>query len=295
MFLPSQKISILLFIAGLAISVGTFGAVSSGASEPPPLTGISAVSSIGASLEKPVISPDADKKFAVVIGIVYDNSELGVIKYADQDATSVYNMLTQKMGFLPRNVILLRNQDATNSKIRTALEWLNDKTAANPGADVVFYYSGHGLRNIPGAELGNPNLPEYALVPVDFKSYDYKNGEGLLFDTYLAAALSRIDPGRMWITIDSCFSGGYNRPGITGPNRVVTLSSRFDELSGEIDASQRGVWTQLLIEQGVARGLSVEQAYNDAVPPAALTYGQNPQIADNYPGALEFSASPTGN
>ena len=295
MFFSSRNAAILIFITFTVFNLGVFGVVTSGASEPIP-TKITAVSGISASPE--TANPDeiSRKKFAVIIGIVYDNSELGVVEFADWDAASLHGLLTQRLGFPAENVILLKNQDATREKIIAALEWLATNPEIDSESDVVFYYSGHGLRNAPDIGLNAPQTaPGYALVPFDFKNFDYKTGAGLLWDGQLADYLSRINPGRMWITIDSCFSGGFDRPGISGPNRVVTLSSQAGELSGEIRETRRGVFTQFMVDEGIARGLSVEQAYGAAAPRASGGYGQNPQIADNYPGNMVFFQPPASN
>ena len=233
------------------------------------------------------------KKFAVVIGIVYDNSELGNIAFADQDAASVCRLLTTKLGFPRENVRLLQNSQANRQGIIGALDWLSHNPDIDSGSDVVFFYSGHGLRSAPGAGLNLPGATNsYALVPFDFMSFDYLKGQGLLWDNELAGYLGGIQAGRMWIHIDSCSSGGFNKPGITGPNRVVTMSSRADELSSEIPESQRGVMMQYMVENGMAKGLSVEESFAAAAPWAAQSYGQNPQIADEYPRNMDLGKSP---
>ncbi|MFA6000806.1 MAG: caspase family protein [Thermoleophilia bacterium] len=244
----------------------------------------------------PVALPDPSlrsvpnhKKFAVVIGVVYDSNDFGYVGFADRDAGSVYDMLTGKMGFPPENVILLQNSQATLDNIFKSLEWLTTNPQIDSESEVVFFYSGHGLRNGPGAGLNIPDLaPGAALVPFDYPGFDFKRGQGLIWDSQLAEFLSRISPARMWINIDSCSAGGFNRPGISGPNRIVTMSSQVDELSSEISDAGRGVMTQYLVEDGILKGLSIEDAYLAAVPRAALGYGQNPQIADEYPGNLNL-------
>lgn len=233
------------------------------------------------------------KKFAVVIGIVYDNNELGNIAFADQDAASVYRLLTTKLGFPRENVRLLQNSQANRQGIIEALDWLSHNPDIDSGSDVVFFYSGHGLRSAPDAGLNLPGVTNsYALVPFDFMSFDYLKGQGLLWDNELAGYLGGIQAGRMWIHIDSCSSGGFNKPGITGPNRVVTMSSQADELSSEIPESQHGVMVQYMVENSMARGLSVEESFAAAAPWAAQNYGQNPQIADEYPGNMDLGKSP---
>ncbi|MHB1390693.1 MAG: caspase family protein [Thermoleophilia bacterium] len=291
MFFYPRKIAIVLFITILALNISLFGAVSTKASDtlPRPVLGpVSGISPLPAAAT-PGTPSQTNKKFAVVIGIDYASMDLGAVNFADRDAQSVYNLLTDRMGFPRENVMLLQNQNATRDNIDRALDWLAGNPAIDAGSDVVFFYSGHGLRNGDGVGLNNPAIaPGYALVPFDFAGFDYKNGDGLVWDSYLAQQLGRISPARMWITIDSCNAGGFNRPGITGPNRVVTLSSQSDELSSEIPEAGRGVFTQYFIEEGVARGIPVEQAYQAAAPRAAAAYGQNPQMTDEYAGNMDF-------
>jgi len=248
----------------------------------------------GKGIDEPVVvEQPARKKFAVIIGITYDNNELGEVSYASQDAFSMYELLTGKFGFPRENVILLRNGEANRRNILDALGKLVDSPDIDEESDVVVFYSGHGLRTAPDAGLNLPGAPEaYALVPFDFMNFDYKKGQGLIWDGELASYLEKIHAGRMWINIDSCFAGGFNRPGITGDNRIVTMSSRSNELSSEMPEAQRGVMMEYMVEQGVARGLTIEQAYAQAVPLATQKYGQNPLIADNYPGNMDLGISP---
>ncbi|MEK7817711.1 MAG: caspase family protein, partial [Actinomycetota bacterium] len=217
------------------------------------------------------------------------NYEFGWINFADRDAAAVSRLLVEKMGFPPENVVLLQNSEASRNNIIYALDWLVDNPYVDESSEVVVYYSGHGVRSGPGVGMNIPELPSaYALAPFDFMNFDFKKGAGLIWDSELAAKLSQINPAKMWVSIDSCSSGGFLRPGITGPNRIVTASRRGDEISSEIDLVQRGVFTQLVVEEGLARGLTVEEAFAAAVPRASQEFGQNPQIADEYPGSMAF-------
>ncbi len=229
-------------------------------------------------------APPQVHKFAVIIGIDYDHTDFGVVKYADRDADSIYNVLTRQKGFPPGNIVMLRNGKASRGNILAALSRLAANPAVNSNSEVVFFYSGHGLRNGPGDGLDIPGVaPGYALVPFDFFNYNWKQGAGLIWNWELAAALSRIHPGMMWVSIDSCFSGGFIQPGIAGPNRVVTASSQADQLSNELPRAQQGVFTDFMVNEGIARGMSIEQAFNFASV-RSLPYSQTPQIADEAPG-----------
>lgn len=270
-------------IAGLALvaflSLALAGSIATNESFP-------AEKQLALDIQPPQARQNPDK-YAVVIGIVYDNYEFGVVNFADRDAAFVYDLLTQRLGYPEENVVLLQNSNASRENIISALQDLAGNPDIGPETEVTVYYSGHGIRSAPDIGLNIAAAePGYALVPFDFMNYDFRNGAGLIWDRELAEILGRLNPGKMWIAIDSCNAGGFTRPGITGPNRVVTMSSRADQMSSEINETQRGVFTQYMVEDGLARGLSVEQAYENAVPRAAAGFGQTPQIADEYPGNL---------
>ncbi|MHB9111257.1 MAG: caspase family protein [Thermoleophilia bacterium] len=284
--------TILSFLATLLLFLGFAGAISSD----DPMAPVSAIAQtgFGKGMEGGVVQEQpSKKKYAVIVGIVYDNYELGEIAYADQDATSMYRLLTEQFGFPENNIILLQNSQASRRNILDALGWLADNPDIDSDADVVVFYSGHGLRSAPDVGLNLPGITDaYALVPFDFMNFDYKKGQGLIWDAELAGLLNGIHAGRMWINIDSCSSGGFDKPGISGPDRIVTMSSRADELSSEIPEVQRGVMMQYMIELGVARGMTIEQAFSISAPWASLRYGQNPQIVDKYPGNMDLGISP---
>ncbi len=229
------------------------------------------------------------KKFALIIGIVYNSDDLGTVHYADQDAGSVYSMLINKMGFLPQNILYLKDERATRENIMNSLGWLATNPNIDSSSEVVVFYSGHGVKNVPGAIVDNPQLgPGTALVPYDYHNYDYQRGAGLIWDKDLAAKLGNLRPARMWVNIDSCFSAGFLIPGITGPNRVVVASSGADQLSNEIPLVQGGVETHFLVNEAMDQlGMPVEQAFWYAYT-RSQNYSQSPEIADNYPGNLDL-------
>lgn len=288
MLMDSRKIK---FSAALLVLTAAAGLILMSTAMAGKAPGTVVDSDYAAVLDAPAAEPGSGK-YAVVIGIVYPDYELGVIQYADRDAESVYNFLTTEMGYPPDNVKLLRNGEASRENILGALRWLSGNPGVDSDAEVVFYYSGHGLRRVPDEGTPPPlNFISYALVPYDYGNYDYKNGQGLLWDRELAAYLGELKPAAMWIGIDSCFSGGFIQPGIAGPNRVLTMSSAADQLSNEIDLVQRGVMTQLLVEEGLRQGLPVEDAFWNTEHRYYTEFGQNPQIADEYDGFFSFDGA----
>ncbi len=285
--LRSKKfLTLLVFVvAGLGFSTAV---LASNGPPPPAKASPRAAHRLVAAAPKPAAkSIPSSRRFAVIIGIDYDHYDFGAVRYADHDAASVYQMLTTEMGFPRQNIAYLINGQATGANIISALNWISTNPAAVSGSEVVFFYSGHGLRNGPGDGLDIPGLsPGYALVPFDFYNFNYKTGAGLIWDWDVAARLGKIHPAKMWVSFDSCFSGGFIRPGITGPNRVVTASSQADQLSNELPQAQHGVFSNFM-DDSVALGMSVEQAYLEAYP-RSLPYSQTPQISDEYPGGLQL-------
>ena len=84
--------------------------------------------------------------YAIVIGISNYPGSSYDLRYCDDDADEVYNMLINDYNFLPENIILLKDGSATKSGIDSAFATINSKI--NPNDIFYFYYSGHG-----GSEL----------------------------------------------------------------------------------------------------------------------------------------------
>ncbi len=86
------------------------------------------------------------ERFAIVVGNNHGVSGDLRLRYAEDDAARVYDVLTELGDFPAQNMVLLRGRDA--GQVREALLSVNERIRelrADPSAEVVlfFYYSGH--------------------------------------------------------------------------------------------------------------------------------------------------------
>ena len=99
--------------------------------------------------------------YAVIIGINnYKHAEINDLNYAVEDAKSIANLLTSKLGFSEENVHLILEEDATRDFIKEKLYEIAMEAGENDR--ILVFYAGHG-EAIPlksGGEIGY-------LIPVD--------------------------------------------------------------------------------------------------------------------------------
>jgi hypothetical protein len=126
------------------------------------------------------------------------------------DIASVQESITQRWGFLPKDVVALRDQDATHERILTEISALEQRSA--PGDNVLIYFSGHGT------SANDQNTRQYDLpydtgawVPYDLDQSTVAAGQRTLIigRRDLVPRLKRLDEGGRWVVVvsDSCFSG----------------------------------------------------------------------------------------
>lgn len=160
-------------------------------------------------------------KRALIVGI-NDYAPVGLggpdLNGCVNDARDMANTLVI-CGFLPANVRILTNQNATRANIISYLNWL--LAGCVSGDSLVFYYSGHGTRvaNI-GADLEIDGLDE-AICP-----HNYATAGVLRDDDFKAIFDSKLKPGvNFEVIFDCCHSG-------TG-TRKLNLSEFGGELLNE--------------------------------------------------------------
>lgn len=166
--------------------------------------------------------------YALLIGIRYghwDDPLNGPLK--DVAALKTHFTDPYKAAYKNENIIELPEQEATTSGILTALGNLASKSARNPDATVIIYYSGHG------ANLCN----QYFLVPYDFDLAAWEAGklnEKFIIQTAeLAQKINNIKAKKCLIILDCCHA--ENIP----VEKKLSASKKF--LSGFTDALNDGI------------------------------------------------------
>lgn len=200
--------------------------------------------------------------WAVIVGIdLYPN--VRHLKYAVNDARAMYNHLITFSQIPSDNVTLLLNQDATITRLRSALG-THLKNKAGPEDMVIIFFAGHGATEKDVMSPDGDGLEKY-LLPYDANPKD-------LYATALpmgeiSRIFHRIRSDRLLFVADSCYSGasGGRTIGIdggiranlsdaffervtSGKGRVVISASGANEVSSESDELKQGIFTYYLLE-----------------------------------------------
>jgi uncharacterized caspase-like protein len=131
------------------------------------------------------------------------------------------------------------------------VDWLVKKAQAQGDAEIMFYYSGHGL---PEEVSKEPYL-----IPVDVSGTQVQNGLSLI-DVYNQLAGSTAK--KCVVVLDACFSGGARNKELTAlkgikvsasinevpGNLVVLASSSGTQSSAVYKEKQHGYFTYFLLK-----------------------------------------------
>jgi tetratricopeptide (TPR) repeat protein len=213
------------------------------------------------------------KKWAVVIGIEnYDDRKMTDLDFTVDDAEDFTRVLIEKGKFSPNNIILLtdkkqkmftgviRKQPTFDNIKRALFTTLRKKTSKRDW--VIIYYSGHGVL-VPDPTAIPKGRTAY-LAPKDFE-YDAPEVKGIRLDDI--KRLAYLAPERMFLIIDSCFSGGGEEnvktiagfkmkaggsseltSGFGGKGRVLMVSSLDNQVSLESESLENSVFTYYLVD-----------------------------------------------
>ena len=218
-----------------------------------------------------------DNAYGLIIGVGKD------LPASVRDAQAIYNILANKeiAGYNDDNITLLLEKDATNIKIRKALQDLVEKTDAD--SSVFIFYSGHGgtytdndiidlEHGGKGKKPANENESHYHLVPNNWDPKNYR--ETWVLATELKERLREMKSRRLILFLDCCHAEGMTKSGGTlkikelkdrlknpegmvhriddGQGISIVSSCRSDELSWILNEEPNSLFTTCLLE--VLRG-----------------------------------------
>ena len=201
------------------------------------------------------------KIWSVIVGIdQYPN--VPHLKYAVNDAMAMYDHLLSFNQVPAENITLLLNEDASLTRLRSALGTHLKKSAGQDDM-VIIFFAGHGATEKDAMSPDGDGLEKY-LLPFDADPKD-------LYATALpmgeiSRIFNRISSERLVFIADSCYSGasGGRTIGIdgiraslsdtffdrltSGKGRVIISASGANEVSAESEELQQGVFTYYLLE-----------------------------------------------
>ena len=172
-------------------------------------------------------------------------------EFAIHDAEVFKTYCEKTLGIPERQIRILKN--ATAAEISQGLAWINNLSKIEKGnANLIFYYSGHGL---PDQETRSP-----VLLPVDVSANNIEYGVPLA-EAY--SALVEHPARRITVFLDACFSGTGKNQGLLPyrgikvradksvilGNMVVFSSSSELETSSVYREARHGYFTYFLLKK----------------------------------------------
>lgn len=151
-------------------------------------------------------------KSALLVGCDYTGTPDALSRGCIDDIQNVYQMLTKVYGYLPQNIVMLRDDDPKNLPTRANIEQRLAALVASSASmeEIWFHYSGHGTQiRVQNAQNTNRTMIEDAIVPIDVISKSGAiNIQKLIVGDELHAFASRVAPTcrAIWL-FDSCHSG----------------------------------------------------------------------------------------
>ena len=275
---------------------------------------INAVDVEGFFAEKVISVRSVEKKrnvWAVVIGVnSYPN--IRQLKYAVNDATAFYNHLVEYNQVPKENVVLLLDEDANLTRLRSALG-IYLKNKASKDDMVIIYFAGHGATERDASSPDGDGLEKY-LLPYDVDPKElYATAMPM---EEISRLLGRIRSDRLVFIVDTCYSGASGgrtisvadiRAGISdgfldritgGKGKIILTASGANEVSAESDELQHGIFTHFLIKglQGQADSdgdglITVDEVYTyvSKQVPQATNQEQHPVKKGIVEGPLVLS------
>ena len=165
--------------------------------------------------------------YAVFVGISEYEEPGNNLTYCHRDAIEMYEML--KVHTTHNKILLLINEQAKHNNIVYYTKQLFQR--AQPDDIVIFYFSGHGSRNV-------------------FFTYN----KALTFST-LKSIFKQCKAKRKFIFADACFAGALRQTGNQtapvnsniGNNVLLFLSARSDQYARENSLLGNGIFTYFLL------------------------------------------------
>lgn len=228
----------------------------------------------------------ARRRVGIFIGLS-EFANVNNLTICHQDAIELAAVM-QRLGRLD-DVIVLTNEEATLSAIRSALQKLARDT--EPGDEVFVYWSGHGGQCSDDNNDEEDGYDEY-LVPYDAQTNNLADiRKTMLVDDTFGRWLQDFDGRKVVVILDACFSGGQSSSA-KGMSDVpaVKAGQSFDFFDGELARGKDvGQQETALLCSSTSDQVSFEREEGDL---SAMTYYLIKRLKDNpkltLPQAYEY-------
>lgn len=168
----------------------------------------------------PITPFNHSNSFAVIIANEKYKKE-SAVEFAENDGRMFKQYCEKALGIPTSNIHYIPN--ATLNNIIFELDWLKDVCDAYHGdANIIFYYSGHGVPNSKGAAH---------LLPIDGTGKNLRTCFSLdeLFST-----LGDLKAKQTTVLMDACFSGAQRSGNMMEATRGVAIKVKQSKLKGNL-------------------------------------------------------------
>ncbi|HLT45911.1 MAG TPA: caspase family protein [Rubricoccaceae bacterium] len=153
---------------------------------------------------------DPSERYALLVGVndypAIDADLNGTVN----DVMKVRQVLIERYGFRPENIVVLTNADATRDHVIEAFR--RHLGQAGPSGSAVFYYSGHGTQ-IPDGYAGYDASDEEDKADEALVLWGTGGNFGFLIDEELGGLADNLAAGHRLLILDNCHSGTGTRDG----------------------------------------------------------------------------------
>ena len=157
---------------------------------------------------------DPNDKYALVVGIAdYPGTEHDLTGTVN-DARIFRDLLVNKFGFKPANIVMLTDASATRDHILNA--FVRHLGQAGPQGTAVFYYSGHGTQMQNNLALTAPLDPEADGRDEALYVWGTDEASSYILDDEIGYLIDQLKTDKVLLIHDSCHSGTSSKGGTTG-------------------------------------------------------------------------------
>ncbi len=228
-------------------------------------------------------------KYAIIIGISNYPGTTIDLKYADDDAYIVKEILESQYNFPSENIFSFidegtgaNNSQPTQATAQNIFNKINElKEKLGPEDELIFFFSGHGARG--QANDRDSEFVDEAIVVHDGQNNIY------IWDGQLRDWFSDFPTDRIVFIFDSCLSGGMTD--LSAPGRIINMATQefgFYDSAVELDNLGHGEFTYYFFIKAIKEKLGDVTPTDGLVScEEAFDYANNNSIYDK-PSIIDY-------
>lgn len=144
-----------------------------------------------------------DNKYAILVGVNdYKDDRIDDLRYSTSDAISIAELLTNDLGYDPKNVIVLLDENATRKNIVDTMSYFIRDESISKNSQLLFYYAGHGSTVKNARDMSS--LSGFLLTHDSVYGSEYSTSINMDEIRLLA---EKSQPKHMLYLIDVCYGG----------------------------------------------------------------------------------------